>query len=291
MFPLDINLLWVSKCTYPAKYIIKKNHHDYYQIVFILNGEGKITNGDHVIHASINQAYIFKPNVDHKIEASKYKSLHIIELKFYCNNVTTESLVSRLIPFIKDVGQSMRTSFINFVEEIKNQDDYSLYIINSLLTQLIFGWKRMSAQERNGYNERNGKAIYVNKDSHDNGIKKDPLDSTIEYIRENYSSEIKLNDLAEIAYLSPIYFCSAFKERYGISPIQYLQNIRCENAKKLLIDSDDTITIISERVGFQSIHYFSRYFKSREGITPNEFRRRNREFFIIDYQGNITDYS
>jgi len=128
----------------------------------------------------------------------------------------------------------------------------------------------------------------INRDSFKNG---DYLDSVVEYIHQNYSNEIKLKDLADIAYLSPIYLCSAFKDRFGVSPIQYLQNIRCDNAKKLLADTNETVTTIAEKVGFQSINYFSRFFKSHTGITPNEFRRRNQNFFIKDYQGDITDYS
>ena len=293
MFSLDINLLWVSKCTYPAKHVIKKNHHDYYQIVFILGGEGIVTFGDSVKYASVNQAYIFRPNVVHKIEASRSKPLNIIELKFYCNNAETEDLIYHLMPFVNDVGQSIRTAFVSFVEEIKRQDDYTPQIINALLTQLILSWKRISEQDE-GYRgiKSVGNFMYIDKEVNKDGNNKgDSLDSVVEYIQQNYSDEIKLKDLADIAYLSPIYLCSAFKDRYGVSPIQYLQNIRCENAKKLLTDTDDTITIIAERVGFQSINYFSRFFRSHTGITPNEFRRRNQNFFIKDYQGVITDYS
>lgn len=291
MFSLDINLLWVSKCTYPAKHVIRKNHHDYYQIVFILGGEGKITFGDSIKHAYANQAYIFKPNVVHKIEASRLKPLNIIEMKFYCNNPETETLVFSLVPFVNDVGQSLRMAFISFVEEIKLHDDYTPSIIKALFAQLVLSWKRISEQAEIRGETKNAD-MYIEKDMGKDGLKKgDYLDSVVEYIHQNYSREIKLKDLADIAYLSPIYLCSAFKERFGVSPIQYLQNIRCEQAKRLLADTSETITNIAERLGFQSINYFSRFFKSHTGISPNEYRRRNQNFFIVDYKGDITDYS
>ncbi|NLY17428.1 MAG: AraC family transcriptional regulator [Clostridiaceae bacterium] len=292
MFSLDINLLWVSKCTYPTKHVIRKNHHDYYQIVFILGGEGKISFGDSIKHACANQAYIFKPNVVHKIEASRLKPLNIIEMKFYCNNPETENLIYSLTPFVNDVGQPLRMAFISFVEEIKLHDDYTPCIIKALFTQLILSWKRMSEQGENDSETNNTDNLYIEKNINKDDLKRgDYLDSVVEYIHKNYSSEIKLKDLADIAYLSPIYLCSAFKDRFGVSPIQYLQNIRCENAKRLLADTNETITIIAERVGFQSIYYFSRFFKSHTGISPNEYRKRNQNFFIMDYQGDITDYS
>lgn len=93
--------------------------------------------------------YIFKPNVDHMIESSKFKSLSIVELKFYCNNTVSESMIYQLPSIIKDVGQPIRTSFINIVEEVQLQDKYTEYIIKALLTHIIFSLIRISDQETN----------------------------------------------------------------------------------------------------------------------------------------------
>ncbi|HOJ09712.1 MAG TPA: AraC family transcriptional regulator [Clostridiales bacterium] len=293
MLSLDFDILWVSKCTYPAKHVIKKNYHDYYQIVFILNGEGEIILGNNAYNTSVNQVYIFKPNVEHSIKASRFKLLNIVEVKFYCNNTISESLVYQLPSIIKDTGQSIRTAFVNIVEEVKMQDKYTEYIINSLFTQIIFFLVRISETEPSYSCRKNIDRVNYKDDRSIRNEKEgdEPLTAIIDYIMQNYFMEIKLIDLAEIVYLSPIYFCSIFKERYGVSPIQYLQSVRLENAKKLLIDTNNSITTISERVGFQSVNYFSRYFKTHEGITPNEFRRRNQNFIIKDFRGDITDFS
>ena len=63
-----------------------------------------------------------------------------------------------------------------------------------------------------------------------------------------------------------------FKEAFNISPMQYTNNFRLEKAKELMMYSDFNISQISELVGFSSIHYFSRYFKKRENISPSEYR-------------------
>jgi len=55
--------------------------------------------------------------------------------------------------------------------------------------------------------------------------------------------------------------------------MQYINNFRISKAKELMMYSDFNITQISELVGFQSVHYFSRYFKNKERITPSEFRK------------------
>ena len=284
---IDLDLLWISKCTYHPKYLIKKHHHDYYQVVFILNGEGKITIGDSVYPAGVNQVYLFKPDIEHAIEASRSKSLNIIELKFYCRNVITRNMLYQLPSRMDGAGKSVRSSFIRIVEEVTIQDEYTEYIIKALITQIFCSLIRISNQEAT----RMPDTADVDARCGGNEKRLSPLAKVVDYIKFNYSEEIKLKDLADTAYLSPIYFCTVFKERYGVTPMQYLQIIRCEVAKTMLIETNESVTAISEKVGFQSIHYFSRFFKSHEGISPNEFRRRNQDFIIKDYQGNITDFS
>jgi AraC-like DNA-binding protein len=60
-----------------------------------------------------------------------------------------------------------------------------------------------------------------------------------------------------------------------MTPILYLNWIRIEKAKDLLENTDTSISEISELIGFQSIHYFSRYFKKKENCTPTEYRIRH----------------
>ena len=64
---------------------------------------------------------------------------------------------------------------------------------------------------------------------------------------------------------------------YGTTPIKYINNLRMKKAKELLANSDMSISEISELVGFQSIHYFSRNFKEREGCAPLAYRRKHQD--------------
>lgn len=286
MAKFDFNILWVSKCTYPPKHVVKKNQHDYYQIIYVLNGDGKISIESSIYNCEKGQVYICKPDIEHKIEASKVKTLITIELKFYCNNIASKNMMHKLPYFLEDVGQQTKMSFLNIIDEISKHDNYTEKITEALFTQIILYLTRDSLNEK-----KQPSRIYLEKTDSCGISKIDPLNIVIDYIKLNYFTKINLNDLAEMVHLSPVYFCSIFKERCGISPIQYLQMIRHENAKRLLINSNDSITMVSEKTGFQSVHYFSRAFKNNEGITANEFRRRNQGYIIKDFRGNITDFS
>lgn len=253
----DFNLLWVSKCTYPAKHIVNTNYHEHYQIVFILSGEGKIVVNGCMHDVEVNEVYIFKPNVKHSILVSTSKSLNTVELKFYCNNIANAAWLNQLAPLVTNTGEAVRNAFINIINEVKYPDIYSENMINNILNQIILYLIRGLYRKEDEQSIKNITKVDYSAPKQD----KDPLDDVVNYINNEYHREIKLNDLAEMIYLSPVYFCSIFKEKYGVSPIQYLQNIRLEKAKKLLCNTNESITKIAEKVGFQSVHYFSRFFK------------------------------
>ena len=69
---------------------------------------------------------------------------------------------------------------------------------------------------------------------------------------------------------------------WGIPPMQYINHLRIERSKVLLAMTDKSATEIALDVGFQSIHYFSRYFKDKEGMTPNEYREKRKKYHLKD---------
>lgn len=99
----------------------------------------------------------------------------------------------------------------------------------------------------------------------------------IESVREAFlrhpEKEWTLQDMADMAKYSVSRFCSLYYQKYGSSPKADLLIHRMNLAKQLLLYSDCTITEISNYCGFQSIYYFSKYFKEREGCSPSEYAR------------------
>ncbi|WP_277713625.1 helix-turn-helix domain-containing protein [Paenibacillus mucilaginosus] len=96
------------------------------------------------------------------------------------------------------------------------------------------------------------------------------------YIREHYAEPITLSGAAEKVYLNPSYLSTLFKSRLGVSFIEYLTNLRVEEAKKRLLYSREKIASIAEASGFSNIRHFNRVFKSATGLTPLEFRKERR---------------
>lgn len=99
------------------------------------------------------------------------------------------------------------------------------------------------------------------------------IDKVIRYMKDNYSKELKLEDLSTIAFLSPNYFSKLFKESTSMTLSEYIQKIRIEEACKLLLDTDKKIIDVAYDVGYKDIKFFNQLFKKIVGKTPGEYRK------------------
>ncbi|WP_338541861.1 response regulator [Paenibacillus tundrae] len=94
----------------------------------------------------------------------------------------------------------------------------------------------------------------------------------LDYIDKNLDSEIRLEELAHMVFLTPNYLGAIFKERVGISFSEYLTQERMEKAKKLLSIPGNRVYEVSQQVGYKSAHYFSKLFKEYTGVKPSQFK-------------------
>jgi AraC-like DNA-binding protein len=98
------------------------------------------------------------------------------------------------------------------------------------------------------------------------------ISRTLNYIEKNYRKPISLKDMARYSHLGVSRFSQIFRTQTGRSPINYLNHMRIEKARSLLVFSIMSISEITEYLGFSSIHYFSRMFKKHTGISPAKYR-------------------
>ena len=102
----------------------------------------------------------------------------------------------------------------------------------------------------------------------------DEISQVIHYMEEHFSDpEISMTALADAFDLSTTRFSLSFKEKTGMSPLDYLTLLRVEKAKELLASTDRTIRDISAQVGYYDSGSFIRRFKQVTGETPLQYRR------------------
>ena len=97
------------------------------------------------------------------------------------------------------------------------------------------------------------------------------------YIDRHYAEKIVLPDLAAQLGITPNYLSSLMKKQLGMTFSEYVLNVRMEQARKLLSDSDLRINEIAVRVGYDNLFYFSKLFKRVYGVSPRNFRHQQED--------------
>ncbi len=104
------------------------------------------------------------------------------------------------------------------------------------------------------------------------------VQTACEYIEQNFSKEISLEEVASNVKMNPSYFSILFKEEMGITYIKYVTKIRIERAKQMLKEGRN-ISEVSEEVGYFNHRYFSELFKKTTGLTPGQFKKQLKSTF------------
>lgn len=142
------------------------------------------------------------------------------------------------------------------LKEYVSPDEYSDELRKKLIFELLLYFVRNPVKE-SGYGSNNLDMEYI-----------------LEYIQKNFYRKITLQELADIDYANYSYMSHSFKKYTGMTVGQYITKVRIDNAKKLLVETDYSISDISEKCGFNDSNHFSYVFKNEEKISPSKFRRQ-----------------
>ncbi len=105
--------------------------------------------------------------------------------------------------------------------------------------------------------------------------------NSVEYIDSNcLDKDFKLSLAAEKSFMSETHFRRLFKEEFGISPKQYIINLRIKKATSLIIAGYHTLKDISAMCGYDDYKHFSVEFKKKTGISPSKYRYTKKELFL-----------
>lgn len=109
-------------------------------------------------------------------------------------------------------------------------------------------------------------------DKFNGGLAGYKLRRVTEFLHENLEQDLTLTEIAEAAGLSQFHFARAFRRTVGLTPQQYLMQIRIDRAKKLLIESDLPLVEVSQSVGFKNQSHFTTLFRKYTALTPKAWR-------------------
>ena len=100
----------------------------------------------------------------------------------------------------------------------------------------------------------------------------DSIERAKRYIQEHYSENIDRETIAAVACITPNYFSKLFHQETGLSLREYVNQLRIDEAKRLLLSTERPVSEVASEVGFDNISYFSTVFRKMMGLSPIEYR-------------------
>ncbi|MBR3469202.1 MAG: helix-turn-helix transcriptional regulator [Lachnospiraceae bacterium] len=137
--------------------------------------------------------------------------------------------------------------------------EYELRLLGELMISAQEIYNVVSAKVR--YNERTDAARL--------GVQKG-----IDYVMAHYDESVTLEALVECSGYSESHFCHRFKSATGYTPFAYLNRVRVIKAAELLVTTNEKITSIASKCGFDNISYFNRVFRKQMNMSPGQYRNQ-----------------
>ena len=108
-----------------------------------------------------------------------------------------------------------------------------------------------------------------------------PVYKAIKYIQENIKQPISINQLAYELNMSDTNFCNSFKKIIGITPKEYITNLKLTHAKEML--KNQNVTEVAYDLGYENISHFIALFKIKYGITPKQYQSIGKAPVVYKY--------
>lgn len=112
--------------------------------------------------------------------------------------------------------------------------------------------------------------VYEGRDAE----KMERLRPAVEFVHLFFAQDVSLGNIARAAGISVSRLCHLFKEQTGLTVVEYLTDVRMENAKKLLLRTEKSVSEVCREVGYKNQSYFSKVFKELFSVAPSEFRKK-----------------
>lgn len=264
-FDLPIKISYMNIKNYPTHW------HNSIEIIYVLKGslhikidtdsftlnerEVEIINADesHEIQGiDDNKVLIF--NIDPFFFEKYYKDIN--NIFFYTNSNDDEDQNGEEYDELKTTLSQM---LCEYVQKLEDYDEEIEELLITLLYHLV-----------NNFH-------YLTHEKEELKEKIDQLDRyhrISKYIYNNYNNNITLQEIAKKEFLSPHYLSHEIKYATGYSFTDLINLTRIEESIKLLLDSDMSISEISDEIGFSHVRYFNKNFKYYYGCTPLQYRKK-----------------
>ena len=252
----DANLCFSMSHQDLIDYHVDNHTHDCYEIVYYIDGTGVTKIDGKEYDYSDHTFCIIPPNAIHSEWTTSEVNLLYIGFNY-------DGQLGRLPSglFQDDEHKTIYDILVKMQSELRDQNlhyDVMLSYMQKLLVVNLLGWT--------------DKEALVPKKSGE------CMDYVVNFINSNFGAPIGLEDLSDSIGYSYHHFRHIFKDTYGISPKQYILNVRMTHAKLFLQKGEFSVKDVAMMCGFKSTSQFIAAFKKQTGLSPLAYKQSAKNF-------------
>ncbi len=247
----------ISAMVHNVDHVVRIHWHNFLELEMVISGEGEQIWGSR--RQSLRRGVISLINLTHYHSIIPKGDMTVLNISFDEELIPREVLVrissaKRLFfdSLTEDEFEALETLGNLMVKECQ-RDKINIPYIQSLFRCIFI---KLSLEP---------------KDSED--IEESPLQIAVQYLRNHFRESPALVDIASMVGYNPEYFSALFHRKMGSTYSDYLMELKLNNARSILLNTDSNIEYIGLQCGFNSYSSFLRAFRQKHGLSPGEFRK------------------
>jgi AraC-like DNA-binding protein len=261
---------------YARDFIFSGEKHNFWEFVYIDKGEVGVMADNDGYTLKEGEIIFHRPNEYHNIWANGVYA-NVIIVTFCCLDKAMDFFVKKIL----SLDPSQKNLLFQILEEGKNTFSEPLDILYQTKITKIKNPPFGSEQLIKIYLEqflisliRSDKAVLKKTDMAAKNENEDRIvESIVHFLKQNINSQLRLDDVCKNICFSKSYVKQLFSRKKSKGIIQFFNDLKIDESKRLISENNLSITEISEMLGFSSVHYFSRAFKNKTGMSPKEYAK------------------
>ena len=271
------SIVTVHYFEYAKNYVFEGERHDFWELLYVDKGEVEVMADEVGYRLKRGEMIFHKPNEFHNVFANGVVAPNLVVVAFVCPSPAMTYFEGKILK----AGEDERELLARLVNEARDAfttplDDPgtvrmerasssafgSEQMIGMLLEQMLIRLVRRGAEPADSVKEFSS----VKKRSDNDLVRR-----VIAYMEENVAGNLTFSAVCRFSAQSATNLKTIFKAATGRGVMEYYRWLKIEQAKVLLREGNGNITQIADKLGYASVHYFSRYFKQATGMTPSEY--------------------
>jgi Response regulator containing CheY-like receiver domain and AraC-type DNA-binding domain len=231
---------------------LKEHSHPYLELIYFLDGKASVTTGGDTLDVALFDLLAYPPGVIHRESLDSSSRQEIVCLWLELGSRAALPFSFKLSDDGGELGWLCQNAHSNHLRRGPHYLELEEHLLRSLIL-CIEQKLSLADQSRNA-----------------------ALDRCRAFIDEHCAEEFDMDDLAQVACVTPSYLSRLFRRHLGTTPMRYRNVARIEKAKHLLLIQSASVEEIADLLGFEDAKYFSQLFKSITSLTPSQFRKKYR---------------